>query len=292
MEETVDLIRFNNNSSILRELNSFREKDSKSPGNNPFDTLSNMCNSNMSTDILENAFREGSTFQFSEAFMECIDAGKESLGILKMDPADFDCGRESLGILQLKEAGLTPIPELYVHACLENETIDHPKQNSEMHLHPLFTYKEGETDLPTYRSFLKSLDVRSSASSSEPSKIYSLRTSDYTADSYPTSNLFNVAITSAEIDKQLQQSGSPVTTLNIKRGVSDGGLEEFRRRMRQEVSYSDFHLRAASTATTQLEKVMAGVKPSSDTFVVHQNSSVSTFLLCFIVFNINDIPEG
>lgn len=190
-----------------------------SPGNNPFDTLSTICqnttnkcpsNSN-STNILDIAFTEGSSFKFSA--LNISDVGKESLGILQIeamnasfkvieDFSEFDCGRESLGVLNFKRN----IPEFDISKCTEEgvqNMVDNLCASSEGLLHPLYQIKANFT--PSYRSFLKSLDSRSSTTS-EPSNIYSVCGLETFLDSNPSSRALNLALSGTNIEKYLEES--------------------------------------------------------------------------------------
>lgn len=218
-EPTCDLIKFLS-PNRSRESTEIAKIDVISPGNNPFDSLSNVCQNTTSkcpsisnsVNILDIAFTEGASFKFST--LNISDVGKESLGILQIeamnasfkaaeDFSELDCGRESLGVLNFKRS----IPDLDIYKCtegnLQNAVDNSCAPPSEGLLHPLYQIKANFT--PSYRSFLKSLDSRSSTAS-EPSNIYSICALENFLDSNPSSKALNVALGGTNIEKYLEES--------------------------------------------------------------------------------------
>lgn len=182
-----DLMAFNSPPKV--DINV--EKSSKSPGNNPFDTMLKLAGDSSEklttneTNLLDMAFVEGSTFMFTQTL---ASDDRTSMGI-------DDCGRESLGILHIN--------------------FDELNNENTLSIHP--------TNKTSYHSFIKSISSRSSQSS-QPSTIYSLQTS-FRND--PTSDLFNIAMSPTLIERHLKSANSLVVSPRRAHSVSCLNREHF-----------------------------------------------------------------
>lgn len=189
------------------------EKQSLSPGNNPFDTLLKVASDVAytptvnETNLLDVAFVEGTTFVFTQTFSS---ETKDSIGIPNL--IGDDCNRESLGILHINF----------------NELND--KSGDDVFLKDTLTVQTPHKS--SYHSFLKSISCRSSQSS-QPSTIYSIPS--LFQNSRSESNLFNFAMSPSLIEKHLKTANSIVVSPRRANSVSCfeqiNHLEGFRRRI-------------------------------------------------------------
>lgn len=214
MDPLGDLMVFNSppNKSVLA-VSEQADKQSISPGSNPFDTLLKVasdCTYTQTvneTNLLDVAFVEGATFVFTQTFSSDT---RDSLVLPNL--VGDDCGRESLGILHINF----------------NELND--KSGDDVFLKDALTVQTPHKS--SYHSFLKSISCRSSQSS-QPSTIYSIQPSFQS--SLSETNLFNLAMSPTLIEKHLRSANSIILSPRRANSIScfdpNNHLEGFRRRI-------------------------------------------------------------